>query len=197
MFSTVTHSRGVLVRNPYFREWSHAAQPDGYPDRLVYRLAANPEAEITAIERGSADYTFDQVPPDRVKELQTRFASQLYISPVAATDELVLNTRIAPFNDIRVRRALNYAIDRAKIARLLGPYNQPSCQTLPPYLPGYRPYCPYTLDPNPTGAWHSPDLAQAERLIATTDTRGTPITIWNLGNGQNDLPRSAARRRCR
>ena len=101
---------------------------------------------------------------------------------MAATDELVLNTRIAPFNDIRVRRALNYAIDRAKIARLLGPYNQPSCQTLPPYLPGYRPYCPYTLDPNPTGAWHAPDVAQAEHLDRDIRTRGTPITIWNLGS---------------
>ena len=181
MFSTVTNNRGVLVRNPYFREWSHAAQPDGYPDRLVYRLAANPEAEITAIERGSADFAFDGVPPDRINELQTRFASQLYVSRMAATDELVLNTRIAPFNDIRVRRALNYAIDRAKIARLLGPYSQPSCQTLPPYLPGYQPYCPYTLDPNPAGAWHAPDVAQAEHLVAASRTRGTPITIWNLG----------------
>ena len=83
--------------------------------------------------------------------LQTRFASQLYVSPAAATDALVLNTRVAPFTDVRVRRALNYAIDRAKIARLLGQDNQPTCQILPPYLPGYRPYCPYTIDPNPAG----------------------------------------------
>jgi len=30
----------VLVRNPHFREWSKAAQPDGYPDRIVLHLAA-------------------------------------------------------------------------------------------------------------------------------------------------------------
>ena len=180
-FSTLTKNEGVLVRNPYFHEWSHAAQPDGYPDRLVYRLATSPSAEITAIERGSADYDFDGVPPDRITELQTRFASQLHASPSPSTDELVLNTRVAPFTDIRVRRALNYAIDRAKIARLLGQYNQPSCQTLPPSLPGYRPYCPHTLDPTPAGAWHAPNLAQAERLIAASGTSGTPITIWNLG----------------
>ena len=28
----------TLTRNPYFREWSKAAQPDGYPDRLVYKI---------------------------------------------------------------------------------------------------------------------------------------------------------------
>jgi YVTN family beta-propeller protein len=186
MITTVTKTQAVLVRNPYFHEWSHAAQPDGYPDRIVYRLAASPSAEITAIERGSADVGFDEVPPNRINELQTRFPSQLHVNPVAATEELVLNTRVAPFTDVRVRRALNYAIDRAKIAHLLGPGSQPSCQALPPNLPGYQSYCPYTLHPNPAGTWHAPNLALAERLIAASHTGGTPITIWNLGNEQND-----------
>jgi peptide/nickel transport system substrate-binding protein len=126
------------------------------------------------------------VPPNRINELQTRFPSQLHVNPVAATEELVLNTRVAPFTDVRVRRALNYAIDRAKIAHLLGPGSQPSCQALPPNLPGYQSYCPYTLHPNPAGTWHAPNLALAERLIAASHTGGTPITIWNLGNEQND-----------
>jgi peptide/nickel transport system substrate-binding protein len=47
-------------------------------------------------------------------------------------------------------------------------------------LPGYRPYCPYTIHPNPAGAWNAPDLARAERLIQASGTRGTPITIWDL-----------------
>jgi peptide/nickel transport system substrate-binding protein len=179
IWASTSQHEGTLVRNPYFHEWSHAAQPDGYPNRIVYRRAANPEAEITAIERGSADYTFDGVPPDRITELQTRFASNLYINRAASTDELVLNTRVAPFTDVHVRQALNYAIDRAKIARLLGQHSQPSCQALPPYLPGYRPYCPYTLDPNPAGAWHAPNLNEAKRLIAASHTKGTPIIIWH------------------
>jgi YVTN family beta-propeller protein len=183
-----TQREATLVRNPYFHEWSHAARPDGYPDRIVYRRAANPEAEITAIERGNADYSFDNVPPDRVSELQTRFASQLYVIPAPGTDELVLNTRVAPFTDVRVRRAINYAVDRATVAGLLGEGSHPSCQALPPYFPGYRPYCPYTLDPNPAGVWHAPNLQRAERLIAASHTKGTPITIWDLGawsNGYN------------
>ena len=120
------------------------------------------------------------------RDAETRFASQLFVTPAPATDELVLNTRVAPFTDVRVRRALNYAVDRAKVAGLLGQYNHPSCQALPPYLPGYRPYCPYTLDPNPAGVWHAPNLAEAERLIAASHTRGTPITIWNLGASTSD-----------
>ncbi len=58
--------------------------------------------------------------------------------------------------------------------------SQPACQILPVGLPGYRRYCPYTIDPNPAGIWHAPNLAKAEHLIAASHTRGTPITIWNL-----------------
>jgi ABC-type transport system substrate-binding protein len=53
---------------------------------------------------------------------------------------------MAPFNDIGVRRALNYAVDRGKVAKLVGSDAQPTCQFLPPYIPGYQRYCPYTLD---------------------------------------------------
>ena len=122
----------------------------------------------------------DGVPPDRLAEAQTRFASQLYVTPTTDTDALILNTRTAPFTDIRVRQAINYAVDRGKIAALLGQDSQPACQILPVGLPGYRRYCPYTTDPDPAGIWHAPNLAKAEHLIDASHTRGTPITIWNL-----------------
>jgi YVTN family beta-propeller protein len=171
----------TLVRNPYFREWSHAARPAGYPDRIVFRHVDSAEAGLTEVERGSADYIYDGVPRDRLAEAQTRFASRLYITPTSGTTALILNTRTAPFTDVRVRRAINYAIDRVKIAQVLGQESQPACQILPVGLPGHRPYCPYTIDPNSGGGWQAPDLVRAQRLIAASGTRGTPITIWNLG----------------
>jgi YVTN family beta-propeller protein len=186
-YASFTPHEVRMVRNPYFHEWSHAAQPDGYPDQIVFRSVASQSAALAAVQRGTADYAFGGVPPDRLNELQTRFASRLYVNPYIATDGLVLNARVAPFNDVRVRRALNYAIDRGRIAALLGNYAKPTCQILPPYLSGYRRYCPYTLNPNPSGVWHAPDLAKAKRLIAASHTRGTPITIWNLGAYGTDL----------
>jgi YVTN family beta-propeller protein len=171
-----------LVRNPYFREWSRAARPDGYPDQIVWRIGASVEAAVTAVERGAADYTLDPPPPDRLQEAATRFASQLNVNPNPVVDTLALNTRLAPFNDVRVRRALNYAVDRAQVARIIGADSQPTCQMLPPYIPGYKRYCPYTLDPNPAGVWHGPDLAKARALIAASGTRGAVITIWSQPN---------------
>jgi peptide/nickel transport system substrate-binding protein len=90
-----------------------------------------------------------------------------------------LNTDVAPFTDPGVRRALNYAIDRAKLAGLLGQDSRPTCQELAPYIPGYRRYCPYTLNSDSAGVWSAPDLPKARALIAASGTRGTPITIWS------------------
>ena len=171
---------GWLVRNPYFHEWSHAARPDGYPDKIVWSHVASWDAGITAVERGSADFMWDGVPQDRLNEAQARYAGQFYVTPTSGTTALFLNTRRAPFTDLRVRRAINYAIDRAKVAQLLGHYSQPACQIFPVGLPGYRRYCRYTTEPNPSGAWHAPNVAQAQRLISASGTRGTTITIWNL-----------------
>jgi ABC-type transport system substrate-binding protein len=79
-----------------------------------------------------------------------------------------------------VRRALNYAIDRGEIVRLYGgrPVAAPTCQVLPPGLPGYRPYCPYTRDPRAPGRWNGRDLARARRLVAASGTRGARVTVW-------------------
>ncbi len=180
-FVDVSRDQATLVRNPYFREWSHAARPDGYPDRIVFRHIDSWEAGITAVEHNTTDYMFDGVPPDRLAEAQIQYASRLYITPTSSNGALLLNTRKAPFTDLRVRQAINYAVDRARVAALVGGDSQPACQVLPVGLPGYRPYCPYTSDPNPAGTWNGPDLARAERLIQASGTRGTPITIWELG----------------
>jgi peptide/nickel transport system substrate-binding protein len=80
---------------------------------------------------------------------------------------LFLNVAAATFNDRRVRRALNLALDRGRIVRLDGGATaaRPTCQILPPQLPGYRPYCPYTRHPTHDGRWHGPDLRPARRLV--------------------------------
>jgi len=167
----------VLIRNPLFHEWSSDAQPAGFPDRIVLRAA--PRNQVAAVEHGAADVLL--APPlENVDELARRYASQVHIDPSAATFAFVLNTRVAPFDRLAARQALNYAIDRSRIARLTGSSltAQPTCQVLPPTLPGYRPYCPYTLDPSsPSGLWTAPDLAQAERLVAASGTRGTKVTL--------------------
>jgi peptide/nickel transport system substrate-binding protein len=170
-----------LVRNPHFRVWSQAAQPNGYPDQIVWKIGGGAAAAVTAIERGTADWSIDFPPAARMQELQTRYASQLHIySPGLTTDFLFLNTRVAPFSNPSVRRALNLAIDRNRIVKQLGgpAYASPTCQLLPPGIPGFRRYCPYTANPSPSGAWTAPELAKARRLVAASGTKGMSVTVW-------------------
>jgi YVTN family beta-propeller protein len=170
-----------LVRNPQFHEWSNAAQPDGYPDEIVWKLGIDAGAAVSTIQQGKADWMLDYgaLPAKRRRELEVRSASQLHVNPAPVTDNVILNVRVPPFDDVRVRRALNYAIDRRAIVKLYGgpAAARPACQILPPQIPGFRRYCPYTLHPNPTGAWRAPDLATAQRLVAASGTRGMKIAV--------------------
>jgi len=160
----------VLVRNPRFRVWSAAAQPDGYPDRIVERYRYTGPSAIRAVERGTADLTAngpDQTwPPALADSLQTRYSSRVYAAAQLTILGLWLNTKLAPFDDVRVRRAFNLAVDRNRLARING--GAAACQFLPPNMNGYSFYCPYT----------GPNLTKARRLVAESGTRGQPITIW-------------------
>jgi YVTN family beta-propeller protein len=169
------------VRNPYFREWSHVAQPDGNPDTIVWRFGMSPAAEVRAVTRGSADWTSDGVPASLLPEVSTRFADRIHSSgPGQETDFFQLNTTVAPFNDIRVRRALNYALDRRVIVRIYGGLAaaRPTCQILPPAIPGYRQYCPYTLEPSANGTYSAPNMTRARRLVVSSGTAATSVTVW-------------------
>ena len=72
----------VLKRNPYFKQWSAAAQPDGYADEITESFGLTDEAEVTEIENGQADWMLEQPPADRLNEIGTKYASQVHIFPL-------------------------------------------------------------------------------------------------------------------
>jgi peptide/nickel transport system substrate-binding protein len=165
--STFTRHGIRLVRNPRFREWSQAAQPDGYPDVIEIRSDVRLDRAVDAIEHGRADDA--GIPAQRFSEVATRLTAQTRVNPQPGDNVLFLNTRVAPFDDIRVRQALNAAVDRRAIVRAEGGRGAAAatCQILPPNFPGYVRYCPY----------QAPDLRKARRLVAASGTRGTRVTV--------------------
>lgn len=166
-----------IERNPFFREWSAEAQPDGFPDAIDYAFGLEDEAEVTEIENDQADWMFDTPPADRLGELGARFAALVHLDPAFAVWFLPMNVHLPPFDDVRVRQAVNLAIDRRAAVKLFGGPRLavPSCQFLPPGLPGYEPYCPYTRDPG--ARWTSPDMDRARRLVAASGTAGQVVTL--------------------
>ena len=102
----------VMKRNPYFKQWSKDAQPDGYPDQITQSFGLTVESQITAIENGQADWTLEAPPADRLNELGTKYASQTHVETLTAFWYAPMNVNLAPFNNLKARQAVNYAIDR-------------------------------------------------------------------------------------
>jgi YVTN family beta-propeller protein len=169
----------TLVRNPQFHPWSYAAQPGGYPNEIEWTLKSDATNAVHDVLAGATD-------ADERASAAADFATLLRTSVdhfhsdfTARTGFLFLNTRIAPFDHVDVRKAINLAVDRNRIVDLVGGASSaaPTCQVLPPNFPGYRRYCPYTANPTPDGAYHGPDLPKARALVDSSHTRDTPVTV--------------------
>lgn len=167
----------VLKRNPHFKEWSVDAQPDGYVDEIDYKFGMTEEATINAIQNGQVDWMFDPPPTDRLPELGSKYAKQMHIDPLAAFWYAPMNTNLPPFNNVKVRQAVNYALDRDALVGLYGGdvLGTPTCQILPPDFPGFAPSCVYTK--NPGESWSEPDMDKAKALIKESGTAGQKVTL--------------------
>jgi peptide/nickel transport system substrate-binding protein len=175
------NSQAVLVRNPYFHEWSAAAQPAGNPDKIVEKYGLSISDEVTQVQNGQANEVFDGdvIPSDRLNELNSpQYASQVHVNPLTADWYFALNTRTPPFNNLKARQAINYAADRNAYVKIGGGPSLavPTCQVLPPNFPGYQPYCPYTSGSG-TSKWAGPDIAKAKQLVQQSGTAGMKVVV--------------------
>jgi YVTN family beta-propeller protein len=171
-----------LVRNPHFRPVD--GRPDGYPDAITIDCCAGRQRAFHDVEQGRADlvggdFGLDAELGAQVDAIATRYAGQLHTTPVASTSFAFLNTHTPPFDDVNVRRAVNYAVDRGTFVALEGGdhFAQATCQFVPANFPGHRLYCPYTAHAGGGRPWSAPDLARARRLIARSHTAGMRVTV--------------------
>src|SRR5262249_39856910 len=123
---------------------------------------------INLFETGKVDWITD--PPAIVlRELLKpgKRRNDLNPKPFLCTYYYLVNTKRKPFDDVRVRRALAKAIDRAEIASTaLGAGEVPAYSLVPPGMKGY--------DPPTLG---KEDVEEARRLLAEAgypDGRGFP-----------------------
>jgi peptide/nickel transport system substrate-binding protein len=185
MIASYAPSEVHLVRNPRFREWSRVARPDGYPDEIVWTNGHTPDDELDMVVAGTADVMFGASPnrpdPDKLEQVRAQFPAQVH-PWVSGTTYLHMNVSTAPFDDPNVRHAVSLALDRGKLVELRGGslQAQATCQVLLPNTQGYRPYCPYTLDPNPGGTWTAPNVDEARRLVQASGKAGASVTVSSV-----------------
>ena len=181
------HRGGSLVRNRYFRSTADRSRGDGFADRIEVRVhnVKLTERQIAKVQRGTADIavvanTFSSaVSPSRLRGLLAASPGRIHSAPAPNTDWIFLNVHRRPFDAIRVRQAVNFAIDRARVVELAGgpEVGEPACQVVPTAFPGYAPYCPYTAKPTPRGGWTAPDMERARRLVAASGRAGERIVV--------------------
>ena len=191
---------GRLSRNPHFRSWSEDARPDGYPDEIAFSMARDQRTSVRAVRHQRADVvqvaggSGEDLALRDLRALAVADASHLHSAVTPHTEYIFLNIRRPPFDDVRVRRAFNLAVDRRRVVALLGTrLGELTCQIVPPGLPGYEPVCPYTRERSAAGIWTGPDLARARKLVANSGTAGARIDLWGALGWSEDIVRYAAR----
>ena len=85
----------IFERNPYFHEWSPAAQPSGYPDKIVLRVDGSASADVAAVAAGRADWTFDSPTESQLAAIKLRSPGLLHRYAALGTEWADLNTRRA------------------------------------------------------------------------------------------------------
>jgi ABC-type transport system substrate-binding protein len=161
----------ILDRNEAFYE-------DGVPklDRIVFEVGQDPSVALLRLENGEVDVLGDPIPAARFVEIMENpdYDDQIVVGGQLHTGYVTMNVRMAPFSDPRVRQAVNMAINKDRIVRIINGRAVPANQPLPPAMPGYATeYEGYAYDPEAAKALLAeagfPDGFDSELYAMNTD----------------------------
>src|SRR5262249_33582900 len=128
------------------------------------------QAELQ-IKAGQLDSFLDRLPAAAVNQDLTdpSLKGRVFLNPTPSVTYLWLNNDVAPFNNVKVRQAVNYALNRNAILRVWGgrSQGQTTDQILPPTMGGYRDSPIYPANG---------DLAKAKALMKASGVK-TPINL--------------------
>ncbi|HEY6150869.1 MAG TPA: ABC transporter substrate-binding protein [Gaiellaceae bacterium] len=154
----------VMVRNKYFKKTRYI--PRGTPNRVEVSLIGDADAATQRVTSGQADYSNAAIPPDRIADAKSK--GHLVLRDTANTYYFWMNIRESPFNKLKVRQAVNMAIDRKALQTLVwGGLGKATQNVLPPTYPSYKKLSLYPRN-----------LTKAKQLINQAGANGATVKVW-------------------
>jgi len=177
----VTGDKIVLERNPDYTwgpEWTHGGPP--YIETLEFRTIPEYATQLAGLEAGEVDWITPEIKD--LERLQNAGQYQIFeLMQRGGGTHIAMNSTQAPFDDVRVRQAFNYAINKAPFVQVveLG-HAEPLYGPLTPATAGYWPGAEYIGYPY--------DMDKALALMAEAgwtdsdgdgvlDKDGQPLTV--------------------
>ncbi|MDR7417367.1 MAG: ABC transporter substrate-binding protein [Armatimonadota bacterium] len=138
----VPRVRVVLERNDQYRWAPKAFRHQGPPRvrRLVFLHIPDSSTRMATLEKGESDVV-DAVPPIDVRRFKGTRDFDVVIGDVSGIPfSYLLNTSLPPLDDVRVRQAIMYGLDRPKIVeQVFFGVAKPAFGPITPTTPGYWP----------------------------------------------------------
>jgi peptide/nickel transport system substrate-binding protein len=166
------------VRNP---EWTkHNGNvldlPDGHVDKIDIKIVRNDSTQVNEIEQNRTNWMQTPPPADRYAEVKSKYeGTQFRVEPTISTYYFWMNMTRPPFDDLKVRQAVNHAIDPDAIERIYSGSLASSQQILAPEMPGFERYVLYPYD-----------LNKAKALIKDANPSDRDITVFTDDESPND-----------
>jgi peptide/nickel transport system substrate-binding protein len=166
-------------RNPEWAKANSEAMPEyptGHVDGAKITIIRNPQTQVNDIEQGKYDWMQNPPPAARYSEVKEKYeGSQFKVQSTISTYYFWMNSTKPPFDDVKVRQAINYAVDPAALERIYSGQIKGTQQILPPGMPGYK---KFELYPH--------DMAKAKEMIKEANPSDMDITVWTDTESPNN-----------
>ncbi|MGH2975158.1 MAG: ABC transporter substrate-binding protein [Solirubrobacterales bacterium] len=178
-----------IVKSDPGRSWSYARNPQwakvdgklmpeipaGHVDKIEIKVIRNDTTQVHEVEAGKTDWMQAAPPPDLYQEVKSKYeGTQFRSEPTVSTYYFWMNMKEPPFNDVKVRQAVNYALNREAMERIYTGQLAATHQILPPDMPGYKKFDLYPYN-----------MGKAKQLIKEANPSDLNITVWGDAEPEN------------
>ncbi|HEX6951289.1 MAG TPA: ABC transporter substrate-binding protein [Gaiellaceae bacterium] len=165
----------TAVRNPHYTPIPGI--PTGNPDKIVAIMTNDLAQSAQYIQSNQYDYDENTLPTDRLKQLQAKYGNYIKLWRTPSTYYFAMNQRTPPFDNLKARQAVNYAINRQTLVDLRGGLGVPTWNFLPPTYPQYK-----KITPTP----YPYNLQKAKQLVQESGTKGMTVGVYTISDDDID-----------